>query len=148
MKVKKGISLLLLILVNISILAHNVIPHHHHDDMDMVLCLINTSQQHCCDATHEDAATHDHTGCHDHNCIGDCMLKKTMVRQAGAEHIQLSVPHILLIVHHCCGLNGCTLEEPDIPAFFQQKPYLKSYYTTYVSPTLGLRAPPRISFLG
>lgn len=143
MNIKKWITLVLLLIANLSIIAHNVTPHHHHDG---VVCTASAYGNECCDENNEDSHQHDSRHCHD--SFGECELQKTMMREAGTNHIQFDVPLITLMVHHCCGLSSCHMEEPDFATFFRQKPYLDSYYTTYVSPTIGLRAPPRISFLG
>jgi len=145
MDVKKWITLILLLIANLAIIAHNVTPHHHHDG---IVCTASMCGDDCCDTNkddshHHDAATH---GCQ--GAQGECELKQTMAREIQSNNIQLDIPLVLLMVHHCCGLGNCDLEEPDFSTFFRQKPYLESYFTTYVSPTLGLRAPPRISFLG
>ena len=146
MNVKKWTALSVLLFANIFILAHNILPHYHHDD---IMCLPSSHAQHCCEGHNEDAQSeHNDMHKHDHGDIEDCLLKNTVVRQVSSDQSQLIPALILLAVHHCCGLSSCHLEEPTLPLFYQQKPYLESYFTTYVSPTLGLRAPPHISFLG
>jgi len=144
MGIKKWIALILLLIANLSVVAHNILPHHHHEG---VVCLSSMNGDDCC---HENECSDEHQKTH-HHCdgnVGECELQKTIVRHDNVEETNLDAPLLLLIIHHCCGLSSCHMEESDITTSFRQKPYLDSYFTTYVSPTLGLRAPPHVSFLG
>lgn len=144
MDVKKFITIIFLLIANLSVIAHNVTPHHHHDG---IVCMASMCADECCDAEAETSHQH-HSANHCNGNPGDCELKNTMFRDSGNNNIQLSVPLLMLMIHHCCGLSSCHIEEAMLPAHCTHRPYLESYYTTYVSPTLGLRAPPHISFLG
>lgn len=140
MSMKKWIAISVLFLAGMSVLAHGVFPHFYHDNM---VCLVIKHAGHC----DMDGVEHDHAASHNHNHCEDCPLKNTVVRQSDGSTYNL-IPVLTLAVHHACGLIGCHLEDPPIFTYSEQKPYLESYIVEYVVLTLGLRAPPRISFLG
>lgn len=145
MGAKKFMTIISLLIANLAIIAHNVTPHHHHDG---IVCMASMCANDCCNTGEDDSHHHGAASHSCHGSPGECELKQTMTREAQNGSIQLNIPLTLLMVHHCCGLSSCGLEKPDFSTFFRQKPYLESYLTTYVSLTLGLRAPPHVSFLG
>ena len=138
---KKAITLSFLLFAGIAILAHAVIPHHHHDKS--TICLLAVQ---CEDSKH----THKHSrdsDCRQKDDSGrteECPLKKAYLRPG---NIRLSVdlnsdsdfqhPAPFLF---SMDLNAETAGLKGLP--FRQKPYLSSGYTSHISDSSGLRAPP------
>ena len=139
MKIKKTISLLFLFLVNMIILAHSVVYHHHNDQMFVVLCTVN--QGHHCDGT-----AHNHHGEDAENtnrcCASeDCQLNTLYTK---ADDFKLTKPIFeesnfdinTLIVNQ-------TIQIADLTGLpFRQNPDLLLLYSEYLSQSIGLRAPP------
>ncbi|GEM_PF-3634940 len=118
------------------VMAHSFIPHHHHNS---TVCVTACSHHQASDCT---------DGEHDSHAHGDmeCMMDNVVVRDSGSQKvIQPAISDILFSLHlyHICYCS-CMQEKTGIVSYLNYKPYLESYYTSYVAPTLGLRAPPRI----
>ena len=134
-----------MLLANIVLLAHTVVPHHHHT---MQVCLVNA---HCQD----DDKVHSHQSRpHDHQHDGEdttkCILKQIVIIPSNGlrkdnlvsdssdfdldhKSVQLS----LLRFTYAISENICiaTLKDPD------DTPRL---YSVMISHSLGLRAPPTV----
>ena len=138
---KKAIALSFLLLAGTIILAHAVIPHHHHDTF--AVCFSTT---HCTDCEEEPEHSHDsdrdrhNDGCNPEECI---LLKEMYVRfdnnnlfVGSSLDSDISCPVLFLLsVSPMVDITG--LE--NLP--FRQNPLI-SYHTDYVTQSLGLRAPP------
>jgi len=121
-------ALLFFMLASVSILAHNVIFHHHLDDIQhIVQC--------------------NHTHCHGN--IEDCSLAHIYVKPY--VYNQTFLPHNYDFEYDFEPLpcfftlfSGYSIPQiaEDIGLSFRQKPYLISYHSKYISQSLGLRAPP------
>ena len=121
---KKRIALSFLLFANTILLAHAVIPHHHLDDIQsMGQC----NQSSC------------------HGNMKDCPLTTIYIKFDEDKPIVQSVDFNFDLPPYLLDLfsNVSILPIPDdIGLPFRQKPYLLSYYTDYVSQSLGRRAPP------
>ena len=138
--VKRAMTLSFLLLANIILLVHAVIPHHHHD---LVCCSPNAH----CDDNDE---THEHTadsGCQQHddeNKGKECPLKDVYMKPENDKSLVDLNPHndlqypVLLLFPVKSMVKITDLK--NLP--FRQKPCLLFYYTDYLSQSLGLRAPP------
>jgi hypothetical protein len=120
---KKAISVSFLLLANIVLLAHAVVPHHYHGQVPVISC----------DFQHEQ---NDDTN--DHN---DCLLSKVYLRFGGDKQllpfidVNAELFFCLLPVFSDGFSNLETLP-------FRYKPYLQFLYLAQISQSLGLRAPP------
>ena len=130
---KRALSVSFLLLANIVVLAHAVVPHHYHNQIP--------------DITWGFLHKHTHCQCADPNCpfhgmSEDCLLKKICVR-FGSDKQALSsfdsnVP-CLIPLYSIASMSGL-IDLIGVP--FSLKPYLLSYHTEYIAHSLGLRAPP------
>ncbi len=144
MTIKKAISVSLLLFVNMLMLAHIVIPHHHHEEAETV-CLFDT---HCKDSkeahNHEchDTHNHDHEGNPTEN---KCCIDKVYTRADNNART--------CSVHKNCNCwqtlytlipNNFNAQDfvDDTVIHFRQKPHLPLFYTDFVAQSIGLRAPP------
>lgn len=137
---KRAIALSFLVLANMAILVHVVIPHHHHNNF--VICFLTS---HCTDD--EEASGHPYDcNHHQHNDDGteECLLLTEMYIKIDNNrsvvdlnfHNDFQYPVLLLLVNPIIKITD--LE--NLP--FRQTPYLLSYYTEYIARSTGLRAPP------
>ena len=135
MSIKKVISLSFLLLANIAILAHNVVCHHHNGQQSAISCTEN--QTHHCDENAEyNCPCTDDT----HKCcvIENCLLSNSITK-AGDFKLTKTVGNSFYIVAN--NTSACqTLQVTDL--LFRQKPYLSTFHSTFLSQSLGLRAPP------
>ena len=145
---KKAIAISFLMLANIILLAHTIVPHHHHENE--VICFFvshcneckvgqnyaqynipnllcenerNPSEK-CCIIDNVYVPTHSHTikstFCYIHSKCNYGQIFEMLI--SNSFNIQDSVDNTLIT--------------------FQQKPYTVSYHTDFISQSLGLRAPP------
>ena len=133
---KRAIAISFLMLATITIVAHAVIPHHHHAQIPVAFATAHHHDTHEHDSTHNcDCNTHEHCN------FEDCLLFNTIVRANNETQIKQFTD----FAYAALPLFS-VYSTPDIDnAFglpFRQKPYLISYLTEYISQSLGLRAPP------
>lgn len=140
---KKSTAIVFIILANILVLAHAVVPHHHHHKQ---VCLINS---HC---INDNVADEQNTNRDNHSHDGeknsdDCILKEPVIVFTDQWKIDFK-------------FNPKTSEQTGHNQFYinQSKPgtkflfpvflgHIPSYlntssYSSLVSASLGLRAPP------
>ena len=137
MKLYRLIALICILIASFCVLGHAIVPHCHSGGTDSCVIL---NHNHC-DEDHCDETQH-------HNCKGEA--GSCILTQIVPQH-HLSVDDILPDISD----SNITLLFFDIP-FELLKIDLPtitirhiacdevSHYTSYVSPTLGLRAPPFI----
>ena len=117
---KKRIALFFLLLANTILLAHAVIPHHHLEDIQPV-------------------------GQCNHENMKDCPLTTLYIKFDNDKPI-LQTHNFNLSFSPCVLTPFSDISIFPIPDTiglpFRQKPYLLSYYTDYISQSLGRRAPP------
>lgn len=145
---KRVIGLLLLFLANIVVLAHAVIPHHHHDKVVVSILnilFINDVLEH----EHTDPLRNDgyaHSGA---ELNETCLLNELFIRSyfgqsvlsANSNDFDFTNSHSYspIICYDIVPLIEI-LDYGELP--FKQKPYVNSYHTHYITHSLGLRAPP------
>ncbi len=140
----KIVSIFFILLANIVLVGHVVVPHHHHESE---VCIVSS---HCEDG-HDSDHSHDHesTG-HQHSHDGeteteDCILNQAFIVTSGIvkqeiKEIDLNVPFF----------TDCKVPDDELSlnksvnTFFNGKPPpLKTFlFSIYVSRSHGLRAPP------
>ena len=139
----KTIALVFLIFANFILMAHAVIPHHHHQQ---ILCVEKT---HC----NGDKESHEHSfPARDHQHDGDsnpfsCILKQAIALPVNPGR-ELS-DCISILSHFALDyiINFNLIENEFLTPDYQAGnyiPFLSAEYTNYVSSFLGLRAPPAV----
>ena len=137
---KRAFATSFLLLANMILLAHAVIPHHYHRQIPDItwsfLC--------------ENSNSHTANQCTDPNCpahgvVEDCFLKKIGVRFNNNGQLKSSIDAKikLLPCFHALFADMRITEIDNIESLpFHQKPYLLSHHTNFISHSFGLRAPP------
>jgi hypothetical protein len=138
---KKALTLSLLLLANITLLAHSTIPHHYHNGIPVTVSGIY-------DVDTEEAHVHDYRHHHhepNNATVEDCLLDKVCLR-ADNSNLLLNASSVYNAFPLLCLpllASVCADRPTDLsPLPFAQKPYTQSYHTTFIAHSLGLRAPP------
>jgi len=140
---KKVIALSFILLANIILLAHAVIPHHDHENR--TICFLDT---HCTDSdvmhnhTDCDAQSHQDSTDSDRCCLIDIVFDPTDHKAKTFCHIHtqcdcLHTPYLLM--SDVLELQDCG---DDALLLFLYAPYIVTCHSDYISQSLGLRAPP------
>jgi len=140
--VKKITAYSFLILANIILLAHAVIPHHHHES---VVCV---EQKHCQDdeiPLHHNNSEHEHQ--HDGNENSNCCILKQYVVTPSFQGKQLRSCDNCSDNHNhdyytLSNIGYCDLQ--PVSKVVTYYPVHSSYLLSFVTSTLGLRAPPTV----
>jgi hypothetical protein len=134
----KKTAFLFLLVANLILLAHAVIPHHHHN---LVVCIEGS---HC-----QDSENHEHSNCnHTDDETGDCCVLNQLVLMPGnnmRHEINCAIsddfnppfdgtPIILSYTDFNVGPKSIKAKVPI--------PVIQSAYTQFVALSSGLRAPP------
>lgn len=141
---KRITSLFFLILANIILLAHSLVPHHYHAHSS-IAC---TEDTHCeaseiCTEDIQHESKHQH---HDPSNISECQLKQAAVLPAGLhdQDYGLDWGHI----HFHDGYTASASQHFDafLPLLLasQSWPDRTSQYLSFICASAGLRAPPII----
>lgn len=152
MRVKRFITFTLLLLANVFLLAHAVLPHVHHDGV-VCFSLQEIKGHHHCTEGHTDACDccceqNKETSHHHHHNSEGCDLKEVVVRHDTSDEEIIPCESCLLLMYTIYPLNDLFLVEPEYEARLPYKPYLISYISPYVGSIQSLRAPPLSCFLG
>lgn len=144
---KKAVGFLFILLANIVLLAHTVIPHHHNrNDVDS------------CNLWHHKLAGDAGKCCHFHTpqtdpgkeneppvlSFEECLLDRIYIRFANHSHTLEptdSDPGLALFLFYLPG-RLVAIQPVDRPLPFRQKPYPQSCYSHSVARSAGRRAPP------
>lgn len=138
---KKAISIFFILLANVAILAHAVVPHHHHNKI--FAAIVNVL-----DGEAQDTLNHHHDGAHPHETNPEeCTINETLVAAASRLQKDNSLDfgafdfdsHLDLFV---TDIVAAAVPEPvgDLP--FIPKPYIAGNHRDFVARAIGLRAPP------
>lgn len=142
---QKIIAIIMMSFASLVLLAHAVVPHHHHDN---VACFVLPSEgNHDHDAcSHDDA---DHQEKHDADPHNDCcLLNDILAIIPGTYKIEnLNWDHSVLLNNSSYFLISFLIPEMDqgqqLTYFdFRQRPFLAFSYEAYATQCLGMRAPP------
>lgn len=138
---RRKIALLSLFFVNIVLLAHAVLPHHHHETY---VCLFDKHSCHDNDSSEvKTYCHHEHHGQNEDSA--DCLLKNLVVLPAKSFKQAFQSFIYTSDYHH---FNDFLINLNDERTFFLSSSYHfpqvteESSYPNYVSQCLGLRAPP------
>lgn len=130
----------LIILANIILLAHAVIPHHHHES---VICI---EQKHCQNDTKQhkhNVTEHDHQH-NDNKNSTTCILKQSFVVPTSQGKYLKTGINYLYNPNHDCFLSS-NFGYSDLQAVLKIAfcfPERSSSILSFVTSSLGLRAPP------
>lgn len=151
MRIKRFITFTLLLLANLFLLAHSVLPHIHHDGV-VCFSLHEIVEEHHCSDKHTDTCDcdceHDKEKSHHHHNAEDCDLKDIVMRQNNSDEEIVPCKVCLSLMYTIYPLNDLFLVEAEYEARLPYKPYFSSYISPYVGSMQSLRAPPVSSFLG
>jgi hypothetical protein len=137
---KKALTLSFLLLANIAVLAHSAIPHHYHNGVPVAVAGVYNADS-------EEACTYD---CRRHHhepnnaTIEDCLLENVVARTVNDEQqLDASGSNVFLLLWTFYLPSGSVSVPEDLLSIsFVQQPFVQSYHTTFVTRSLGLRAPP------
>ncbi|MBW6489763.1 MAG: hypothetical protein K0B15_01085 [Lentimicrobium sp.] len=141
--VKKRIAIIFLFLVNIVLLAHIIIPHHHHDG---AICITHSQcNEHDVENTHNCLASeHNHSQNHDKKS-GDCCLLKEPVP---ITRTIISFRNDVQVKKECHFFNLVAILQNDLPEPhffnlpFHYTEYCFSGYSLTPAGIISLRGPP------
>ena len=123
---RKKVAIGFLLLANFVLLAHTVLPHHHHEDE--TVCFLF----HSCN---------ENKGC-DHKGYEACSLINVFIKQQTEQNNLKNDLHsqVLSFIFPNNHINF-----RQFAAFpFEQIPFLRSVYSSIVLQSCGLRAPPAL----
>lgn len=145
---RKAISITFILLANLVILAHVVIPHHH-AEQGFASCDLwhhnHTDDSGSC--VHFTETVSRTNNCDSHKCLNieDCLLEEIYIRFANHGHVHQITDsgsgHPLLLLYFSSG-NNVQIEPGNNLKPFLRKPYLESFYALDFTQSKGLRAPP------
>ena len=126
--IKKALASTFLMLVSMVILAHAVIPHHHHDGIPVV-------------AAHNE--NEGNTTNHDTDEYWLLSMVKVRLGNDKQTFQSLDFDYNLLpcFLTLFSDQSTCQIKD-DVGLLFRQKPYLLSDHTKFIACSKGLRAPP------
>ena len=139
---KRVLSIFFLLLANIAILVHAVVPHHHHNKVfAAIVDILDEDAQHALNHSHRQDSHHHDSGSE------ECAINETLVAVAfrlqkdnGVAPESFDVDsHLDLFV---TDITATAVPEPVGGLSFVLKPYLAGDYIDHISRSLGLRAPP------
>ena len=141
--IKRTTAYIFIILAGILFLAHAVIPHHHHDTQ---ICLVikHCTNEHLTDEPGSDGKSHSHDG---DNNSDQCVLKAPVVLSLNQNktdfyfynHSSDNSGHDG--IYYAIVNSTNELKIPVLSTFFFE--HSEDYsYSSLVSNSLGLRAPP------
>lgn len=158
MKFRRMIAILLMTLANVFMLAHAIMPHHHHEGL-----VFFSAEKECCSTTQHSCSDHmecctdseaetekEHQTHHD-----NCDLPQQVERDGrsineGFSSFQLKkdiTDSCLCILCYVCNQSVVELDEITLGKYKRYTEYTETYTSPYVGAIFGLRAPPAISLL-
>lgn len=138
MKTSRFIAVICIYVASLFLLAHAILPHCNHSEEDV--CIAYEGHNHCDGKECGDSHNHG-MACHGES--NGCILTKIIPHHnTSSEEILPDISDSNVDLLFCT----CLLEllYLDIPSEVLEHKFWdeQSYYTSYISPTLGLRAPP------
>lgn len=142
--IKNRINILIIVLTGVILLAHAVVPHHHHN---LQVCVVDIHSGHE-DGTHEHSCNNEN---HKHNHEADdlsCILEKIVMFRPGQSEQD---GNFILSSDDGTNLFFVTLfSNPEKNELYSAKinntspPDLEKTYANQAPKTFGLRAPPLV----
>lgn len=140
--IKKTSAIAFLILANILLLGHAVVSHHHHNQQ---VCLENSHCLHdgLTDEKDNNRDSHSHDGENNHD---DCILKEPVVVLSNQWKPDFKVDNTtdrsgLDVFHYNLLISSTKYLIPVLSSFIGER-FTDDSYSSLVSASLGLRAPP------
>ena len=135
-------------LANIILLAHTIVPHHHHEND--VVCFFDSYCKDC-----KEAQNHEHHNTLNHLCEngGNLSEKCCIIDNVYIPAHNHTIKSTFFHIHskcHCDQMfemlmpNSLNIQDFDDKTLitYQHKPDSVNYHTDFISQSLGLRAPP------
>ena len=142
MSLKRAVSLTFILLANMVLLVHVIIPCQHDHDTIICACLLSDLDMDS-EKAHEqplDSESHQHgDGCPMEECSVDLYFRHKKVKSAIDFSLNRDVQFIVSFLFSICPVVEITDLEGSA---LRQKPYLLTCHTVYITRSLGLRAPP------
>lgn len=138
-----------ILLANMVMLAHSLVPHHHHNGNPVAICVNYHEHNNATDKHrhHADTLPREQSANPDRHCNGifeDCALSSILVK-IGNDKQALQCIDFEFDPSPCLpvfSINPIT-KTTDLEGLpFRQHPYILQCYTDFVTQSLGLRAPP------
>jgi len=141
---KKTIKLLFLLLANMILLAHSIVPHHHHGEMETCFDThCHDCHEACYHEYHDNTHQHEHeaTSTSDKCCnIDNCYLPtENKINIACQIHTKCDCAQAYILISYTLNMQDFV---DDTIIHFRQNPYVPIFYLDFISQSLGLRAPP------
>lgn len=138
---RKAISIFFILLANIAILTHAVVPHHHHNKVfAAIINILDDDAQKVLNHSHDSKAHH-----HDAKSE-ECAINETVI--AAAFRLQkdnsLDSGTFDFDCHLDLFVTDITTAVPEFTSSlsFIPKPYIAGSHLDFVARAIGLRAPP------
>jgi hypothetical protein len=139
--IRKTSAFIFILLANSILLAHAVLPHHHHGQQ---VCLSLSNLHH----TNNDSSTHPSDCTHEHDSespVTNCILKQLVVVPAGQGRIEPIVLYLENFSDYFILQTGfsCELQSTEL---FRKNPYPQDVplFLIVLDYSQGLRAPPAV----
>ncbi|MDT8394303.1 MAG: DUF6769 family protein [Bacteroidales bacterium] len=143
---KKAFAIFLMMGAILILLAHAVIPHHHHNDIACFALPTAGDHDHQCE--HHDAGhQHRHSDGQDTD-TESCSLNDLLViiPDSYRQEMLLAGFSQATLSNALISASSVLTDDPEVKNFdcspFRQKPYLQFSYTASINACSGLRAPP------
>lgn len=142
---KKGTAIFFVILANIIILAHAIVPHHHghHHSAHILIITDHSNEKPDRHKHHIDDHSHEHENTNDYDF---CLLKQVVSTLVNNSKQEFSAPFNNFTFGNTPAIlieNDFACNPPPLLSF-QQPLFHNSDYTCFVNGVSGLRAPPAI----
>ncbi len=156
---KSSISIWFLLIATCSLVAHAVVPHHHHNKIPVALInvfdcdamdsdLHHEHGNHCDDDGHHDGPSHHHNGGYEECFISEVQVPTSLKSQSDVVKLLNNSNKGVCQLNCITKCIGVVVWQP--PAihsflnshFFRHKPYLAGVHMEFVARAKGLRAPP------
>lgn len=142
---KKGTAIFFVLIANIVILAHAVVPHYHNHHHSTQILIITDHRNAEPDSNKHNTNNHGHEQENSNN-YDFCLLKQvisTLVNNSkqefSAPFINFSFGNALVVLI----LNEFACNPPPVLSY-KHPPFYSSDYTCFVNSVAGLRAPPSV----
>lgn len=143
--IKRLPAILFILVANIVLLAHAVIPHHHHEKE---VCIVSSHCDSDGDSHNHDKAEHKHQH-HGGNSVDHCVLQQILISPPNKikhEIKSLDLDTNLFLTDYSQAIfNDNSNDLVCFSSYLKSKPPSITYtYLNYASTVLGLRAPPLV----
>ncbi|MDR1526101.1 MAG: hypothetical protein LBS46_00325 [Dysgonamonadaceae bacterium] len=135
---KRAVFISFLLLAHIALLAHAVIPHHHHPEMPATMCTVHHHHEpndamHPCGDTDENSAWKD--------CQLSTIYAKVDHHKQVSPSLDAKFQPVVCLLFLCpdCSITK-RIALSGLP--FRLKPYIPFPSTEFIARSIGLRAPP------